>query len=509
MDFTSLAFVALMILLTGVMALLGDTLGRYLGKKRIRLGSLRPKHTAALLTALAGSGGALLVVLLLMASAEPVRVWLISGNQVRADLAQARRELASAQTRLRESTEEAGRINARLSEQGQILSDAKKETATLTVENKNLAVTSEGLRRQISDQQAKAAKTLEEAKKAQAGLAKAKEDVADLTKAAQTIKDNNVTFAKENLRLTMANSELEERATELLSVRQRLESETKELRNSVKELQDNFDRTSEAQREQLKSAQSLLYDAEEQLRLTTSSLEAVQSDVARLQRERLGLMSLGEAARTRPMIVALGHELARAPLVANLTIAEAENLLKGVTAKAAQSARERGAGLSADSAHAGFMDLRQQGQILTAKAQEEGMIRLMAGSPQPRVIIIKALYNAFQGEFIPIAAELYQNPIVFKEGQAIADIRLNGAGSQEEIAAEFAKFIENSVSPRLRSSGLIPVLGSPQPYGEVPRETVLRIVQAVKATGVSVRIYITAAADIRAGDPFKLAWRLK
>jgi uncharacterized protein (DUF3084 family) len=509
MDFTSLVFVALMILMTGVMAWLGDMLGRYLGKKRIKLGPLRPKHTAALLTALAGSGGALVLVLILMASAEPVRVWIISGNQVRAELAEARQELASAQTRLRESSEQAKKVNDKLNEQGERLKQAREDGSKLTLENLRLARTSDGLRKEISVQQVKAAKTLAEAQKARAGLVAAQAEVKDLETAASTIKGNNVKYAAENYRLTMANTNLEEQAEELTVVRRRLESETKELKESIQRLQDNFDSTSRVQREQLQEAQKLLDEAETELKKTGLTLETIQSDVARMQRERVGLMSLGEAARTRPMVASLGDELARFPVAPNLTLVEAENLMRGVVEKASQAAKTKGAGLSADSSYAGFIDLKPQGQLVTAKAQEEGMVRLMSGGSQPKVLVIKALYNAFQGEFIPVSAELYQNPIVYKEGQVIADVRLNGAGTQEEIAAELAKFVEDTVSPVLRRSGLIPVVGSPQPYGEIPRETVLRIVQEVKASGVSVRIYFVAAADIRAGDPFKLAWRLK
>lgn len=510
MDPISLVFVALMILMTGIMAWAGDQLGRNLGKKRVKLGPLRPKHTAALLTALAGSGGALILVLILMAVAEPVRVWIISGTQVKNDLDRTRKDLEAAQARLKESAAESININKKLLEQDQKLAKSIADGSKLTSDNQKLALTSTELRKQIADQQVKAAKTLEEAKKAQAGLLKAEAEVKDLEKAADTIKKNNVDVAKENLRLTMANANLEQTAEDLKAVRTKLEAETKDLKDSISRLQENFEATSEVQREQLRDAQRLLDAAETELQRSGAVLEAIQSDVARLQRERVSLMNLGEAARTRPMVASLGDELTRIPVGANLTIVEAQNLMKAAEEKAAQSAKARGAGLGPASSYAQFIDLRPAGQqILTAEAQKQGMIRLMAGGPQPRILIIKSLYNAFQGEFIPLAGELYENPVIFKEDQLISEFRLNGAATQEAIASELATYVEQKLSPILRSSGLIPVAGSSQPFGEVPRETVVRIVQEIKSRGVSVRVQFLSAAETRAGDPFRLAWRLR
>lgn len=510
MDLISLVFVALMILMTGIMAWAGDQLGRSLGKKRVKLGPLRPKHTAALLTALAGSGGALILVLILMAVAEPVRVWIISGTQVKNDLDRTRKELEAAQAKLQESAQESVNINKKLLDQDQKLAESIAAGTKLTGDNKKLAQTSDELRKQISDQQAKAAKTLEEAKKAQAGLLKAEADVKELEKAADTIKKNNVDVARENLRLTIANANLEQTAEDLKEVRTKLEAETKDLRDSIKRLQDNFEATSEVQREQLRDAQRLLDAAETELQRSGSTLEAIQSEVARLQRERIALMNLGEAARTRAMVASLGDELTRIPVGANLTQMEAANLMKAAEEKAGQAARARGAGLGPNANYAEFIDLRTPSQpILTAENQKQGMIRLMAGGPQPRVLIIKSLYNAFQGEFIPLAGELYENPVIFKESQLISEFRLNGAASQEDIASELAKYVEERLSPILRNSGLIPVSGSTQPFGEIPRETVVRIVQEVKSRGVSVRVQFLSAAETRAADPFKLAWRLR
>ena len=53
---------ALLVLLGGIVAYLGDTIGRTIGKKRLKFWRLRPKHTAALGTFLAGMTGTALTI---------------------------------------------------------------------------------------------------------------------------------------------------------------------------------------------------------------------------------------------------------------------------------------------------------------------------------------------------------------------------------------------------------------------------------------------------------------
>ena len=65
--------VVVLVLLSGVVAAVGDWLGRRLGKKRLRIGRLRPKHTAILTTAVAGMLITLTTILVLSLFSEQVR----------------------------------------------------------------------------------------------------------------------------------------------------------------------------------------------------------------------------------------------------------------------------------------------------------------------------------------------------------------------------------------------------------------------------------------------------
>ena len=81
MDLTSFGFVGLVIVLGGVIAFYADRLGRYLGKKRLSIFGMRPRHTAALLTIAAGVLIPLVTVLIVVAASQDVRLWLVEGRQ--------------------------------------------------------------------------------------------------------------------------------------------------------------------------------------------------------------------------------------------------------------------------------------------------------------------------------------------------------------------------------------------------------------------------------------------
>src|SRR6185503_808028 len=82
MSLTSLALVILICLIGGGIALFADNLGRNLGKKRLRLGRLRPRKTAQVFTFLAGAVIPLLSIAAVMWLSQDVRKWFAEGPAV-------------------------------------------------------------------------------------------------------------------------------------------------------------------------------------------------------------------------------------------------------------------------------------------------------------------------------------------------------------------------------------------------------------------------------------------
>ena len=129
MDPITIAFVALLVLVSGAVAALGDYLGRKLGKKRLRIGRLRPRHTAVLFTFLAGMAATLATILIIASLSDQVETWLRDGIRVQRDLAQSKEELA----------DDKKEVAAAESEIAGVRSELELETEKLRQEQVNVA----------------------------------------------------------------------------------------------------------------------------------------------------------------------------------------------------------------------------------------------------------------------------------------------------------------------------------------------------------------------------------
>src|SRR5687768_2192673 len=81
MDAATIGFLVVVVLASGLIAYFADWLGRKLGKKRLTIGRLRPRHTAALGTTLSGMIISVLTIVLVMAFSSDVREWILRGNE--------------------------------------------------------------------------------------------------------------------------------------------------------------------------------------------------------------------------------------------------------------------------------------------------------------------------------------------------------------------------------------------------------------------------------------------
>ncbi|MER3462422.1 MAG: hypothetical protein C4342_05385, partial [Armatimonadota bacterium] len=114
-----------MVALGGAIAFLGDLLGRKMGKKRLRIGKLRPRYTATMFTV---SVGALLPVATTFALAtisQDVRAYLVRGPE----LARQARQLSEQLQGLHETREQLIRRNQEI----------EHDSARLRAENTTLA----------------------------------------------------------------------------------------------------------------------------------------------------------------------------------------------------------------------------------------------------------------------------------------------------------------------------------------------------------------------------------
>jgi uncharacterized protein (DUF3084 family) len=113
-----------LLLLGGVLSTLGDRLGSLVGKARLSLFKLRPRHTAVLITVLTGSVISAVSLGLMLLVSQQLRVGLFELDQIQARLQASR--FALARTRAELASAAAGRRQAQ-----QLLQQAQRRTASL------------------------------------------------------------------------------------------------------------------------------------------------------------------------------------------------------------------------------------------------------------------------------------------------------------------------------------------------------------------------------------------
>lgn len=96
------ALIAVLILMGGLIAYLGDLLGRRIGRQRLTLWGLRPKHTSIIITIVGGFVIAGSTLGMLAASSQDVRIALFHIREIQRELARSQEQLQAAQSRIRE-----------------------------------------------------------------------------------------------------------------------------------------------------------------------------------------------------------------------------------------------------------------------------------------------------------------------------------------------------------------------------------------------------------------------
>ena len=193
--------IGVMIVTGGAIAFIGDKLGTKIGKKRLSIFGLRPRHTSMIITVITGSLITSLTMGALAVTSENVRTALFGMEELNA-------AMESTKTKLGEVSEELFATQEELTAADEDLSQSKEEIATLKAEQEELTAESERLKEGNEKlEQEKSALTAENEQ-----LAK---NNSDLETDNKKLAEFNVTLTSENEKLTKNNSDLEEHAKNL------------------------------------------------------------------------------------------------------------------------------------------------------------------------------------------------------------------------------------------------------------------------------------------------------
>lgn len=500
MDNVSLWFLVILVVLSGAVAALSDLLGRRLGKKRLRFGRLRPRHTAVIMTAIAGMLITLATILILKSLSEPVKIWLEEGTQIQARLKTAEQELAAQQIELDRGNREITAIRIELEDERKRLAEEQAKVVGAGQLAIRLREEAGYLRQQVADVSEQLQDNTERLDALQSEY-----DALDASKIVlegniKTYSDQQIELSDTNYALIEQNDKFETDIAGMEAQIRRLRGDIANMSNGLETATQNF----ESERKRIEA------DRQQALR----ELRAAEADLATARRM---LRDLQEAykdslvARASPLIFNRRDELSRLPVRSMLNQAEARSYLLGVMETASREAKARGASDSSPDRRAvGFANaVSSDGSQITPEMQfQQGMVALMAkGFDQ--IVIVRSLFNSFVGEWVRIRVEVMPNPVVYDEGDLVIEARINGRDGVQGVSEKLVRFMGNELRDRAVDDGMLPAVGMPQPLGGISQEELQGIVTDIVEADRVIRVRFHAHQQTRAGDRLTLDIRLR
>ena len=210
--------IAVMIVTGGAIAFIGDKLGTKIGKKRLSIFGLRPRHTSMFVTVVTGGLITALSIGFMALISDNVRTALFGMEELRQTMNSTLAELDAATENLFKAQEEFERANANLKESKIEIASLKTEQEELRAESDRLKAGNEQLEATNSELTA----TNSELTAANSELAAQNENLSGANSALEadnkklgefnvTLTADNEKLSSDNEKLTSDNGELEER----------------------------------------------------------------------------------------------------------------------------------------------------------------------------------------------------------------------------------------------------------------------------------------------------------
>jgi len=508
-DFLTVGFLLLIILVSGAIAYLADGLGRKIGKKRLSFGRMRPKHVAALSVVMTGILVSLATILLVGLFSADVRTWLLDGRraiqQVRlleGDVEKLRKEGSDLQkdnlelelqNKQRESRSIA--LQARIDRQGKAIAEQQREVARLT----GAVATAQSRINTLNQRLATNDRQLRER---QAELRKTQADLAALRAETQRIRLDRETAVGQFNEVNRRNADLTDENSRLEREQRNLNSELTRLKSETESLESQKQQATEA----LSEAQTKLAESEAELRNLTSELNRVRADYRLAQIFTESVSSTFNSARKSPLTFKMGEEIARYRVEANLTRPAAAQALENFLSLARTQAAIRGAKAQGPFEAASIVDHEDPvlQRPITAQEIKDSLIDQLTGISNPQVLVGYSSLNAFAGEPVSIEPAIFGNPVVYMAGQVLAEARIDGARPAADVFDQISLVLRTQVSERARADRMLPRSGTDQPFGAVTPEEILDLVERIRDLDRRVTLRITADTETRAADMLKL-----
>ena len=495
---TSPQILILYILMGGLIAYLGDWLGRKMGKKRLRIGRLRPRHTATFFTVLMGMLIPLATTYGLVTQSAAVRQWIVEGPELARKQQRLETEIENNQVSLAKLENQAVRQRSQLAS----VESMRRSAASA----RDVAV------KERNEERGRLAEARREIATAEARERQITARVESLRESESLLKSNVQTLQSE---LDSREDDLEKSRTEAT----RLYNETEGLKNNSIELTRQIrDLELERDRQQSRAddARRDATQAEQDLNTLYGRFIDLRGVVAQLEGTLAGAAEGIEAVRTSSVIFRKDEELSRLQIPSGLTRVQARQKLDEVTKMADVTAKERGVRPDS-SGRAAALDNRMRrmpdGTFLTITVEDQinAFLNEIENNEQDLVLVASAFYNYFSKDdfFVPINLNIYPNKVLFQGGDDVAETIIDGSRDEEAILDAVILFLRTSVRASAEQAGMIPVLGQDVSIGEITYSQMTGLVRRIKQRGGPVKVIAEAARTTKAAEPLTLRFKVE
>lgn len=507
----SLGFLLLVVVMSAVIAVIADNVGRKLGKKRLayrcRAFSIRPKHVAQLGTALTGVFVSLATIGVVALVSSDVRDWIVRGRNAIVEsqrlgvrLQEQRQEISDRDARIR-NQEQQYEAQAKEVQSGRAaLEKQRSELTRLNAEITRLNQEVPRLKGQVTQAQQLVTQANDRLRNQREGLRRARANLDAVRQKLTTNRELLTETDKQKNALITQN-------TDLLAKNGELERQQRQLAEDI----GNLDSARERAVKDLETAQKELDLRQRELASAEMRLQETQSQLRRADLTTMAYRDISRVTRLAPMIYRTEEEIARLPVEEGLNQASAEVALDRLLRMARLAAIERGAKPNAEMPEAGITEHEdtRSGASISIEMIRQDIIRRLEGNRQSMLMVASASINTFRGEPVSLEISIFPNPLIYRKGQRIAEQLIDARKDETEIFRQVSTFLSEKLKEQARKDRLIPRNGTDEAFGSVSSEDILKLVANLRQSERVVRLVASAESDTRAGDPLRVTFQIR
>ncbi len=461
--------VAVLIAAGALIAYLGDLVGRKLGRRRLTIFGLRPRHTAILFSVVSGVFITIVTLGTAVLVSRDVRTGLFQVNQLRSGKERMEREAELV----------SGKLKALQSRYDTMQADYDRLTANLEKSSAQLTEV-EGKLRDATQR---------------------------LASAEQRARDAEARYQDVHGRLAGVQAQLATTEGDL----HKAEAQLAQRRADLEEAKKNYDQLVAATGADLKRIQ----DETLRLRQERDNLEA---EIAAARQNQFGAVAMLSELREGHLIYARDDEVGRDIVSADASPEVIKGQLQLLIRKLNDTAQARGARGPGGMAIV-VAQLQPGDEGITVYDEETVIASLVAGVQQARrSVVVRGLaaVNTVAGQPVPLRFELLDNRVVFRAGQALATLDVSADTAELDLLLEVMRALRTA-GAQARQQGVLPDLAPGAGFGDTPGDTVgdigfdemIAAVRRIKAVGGPARFAVVAAAETTVVGPLRVELRVE